>query len=188
MTYRYDVLGTTRAFGPDGAEVPLSGARVRALLTALAAAGGRPVPVDRLAAQVWDDVPEAPADEAAALQALIGRLRKALGGAAIKSVPGGYRLVAARDDIDVFRFERLAAEGASALAGGDGARAAVLLDEALGLWRGPALADLPGGDTDPLGVRARRQLTEARRARLTADVRLGRPERALPGLAALAAG
>ncbi|MFD7519906.1 BTAD domain-containing putative transcriptional regulator [Streptomyces niveus] len=188
MTYRYDVLGTTRAFGPDGAEVPLSGARVRALLTALAAAGGRPVPVHRLAAQVWDDVPESPADEAAALQALIGRLRKALGGAAIESVPGGYRLVAARDDIDVFRFERLAAEGVSALAAGDGARAAVLLDEALALWRGPALADLPGGDTDPLGVRARRQLTEARRARLTADVRLGRPERALPGLAALAAG
>lgn len=188
MTYRYDVLGTTRAFGPDGAEVPISGARMRALLTALAAAGGRPVPADRLAAQVWDDAPELPADEAAALQALIGRLRKALGGAAIESVPGGYRLVAARDDIDVFRFEQLAAEGASALAGGDGGRAAVLLDEALALWRGPALTDLPGGETDPLGVRARRQLTEARRARLTADVRLGRPERALPGLAALAAG
>ncbi|MET9552066.1 BTAD domain-containing putative transcriptional regulator [Streptomyces sp. NPDC006645] len=187
MTYRYDVLGTTRAFGPDGAEIPLSGARVRALLAALAGAGGRAVSVDRLAALVWDDAAEPPADEAAALQALIGRLRKALGGAAIASVPGGYRLVAARDDIDVFRFERLAAEGASALQDGDGARAALLLDEALALWRGPALADLPGRDTDPLAVRARRQHTEARRARLTADVRLGRPERALPGLAALVA-
>lgn len=187
VTYRYDVLGTTRAFGPDGAEVPISGARVRALLAALAAAGGRAVSVDRLAARVWDDVAEPPADEAAALQALVGRLRKALGGAAIESVPGGYRLVAARDDIDVFRFERLAAEGALALDGGDGARAAFLLDEALALWRGPALADLPGRDTDPSAVAARRQHTEARRTRLTADVRLGRPERALPGLAALAA-
>ncbi|MFC8826467.1 BTAD domain-containing putative transcriptional regulator [Streptomyces sp. NPDC057137] len=187
MTYRYDVLGTTRAFGPDGAEVPISGARMRALLVALAAAGGRTVSGDRLAAQVWDDAREPPADEAAALQALIGRLRRALGGGAIDSVPGGYRLTAERDDIDLFRFERLAAEGASALDGGDGARAAALLDEALALWRGPALADLPGGDTDPLAVRARQRHTEARRTRLTADVLLGRPERALPGLASLAA-
>ncbi|WP_354606783.1 BTAD domain-containing putative transcriptional regulator [Streptomyces panacea] len=187
MTYRYDVLGTTRAFGPDGAEVPISGARMRALLAALAAAGGRTVSGDRLAAQVWDEAHEPPADETAALQALIGRLRRALGGGAIDSVPGGYRLTAEPDDIDLFRFERLAAEGASALDGGDGDRAAALLDEALALWRGPALADLPGRDIDPLAVRARRRHTEARRTRLTADVRLGRPERALPGLAALAA-
>lgn len=187
MTYRYDVLGATRAFGLDGAEVPVSGARMRALLTALAAAGGRTVTADRLAARVWEDTREPPADEPAALQALIGRLRKALGGGAIASGPGGYRLAVERDDIDLFRFERLAAEGATALDGGDAARAADLLDEALALWRGPALADLPGRDTDPLTVRARRRHTEARRARLTADVRLGRPERALPGLAALAA-
>lgn len=187
VTYRYDVLGATRAFGPDGAEVRISGARMRALLTALAAAGGRTVPADRLAARVWDDAREPPADEPAALQALVGRLRRALGGAAIASGPGGYRLVAERDDIDLFRFERLAAEGASALDGGDGARAVGLLDEALALWRGQVLADLPDRDTDPLAVRARRRHTEARRTRLTADILLGRPERALPGLAALAA-
>ncbi|MFD5898489.1 BTAD domain-containing putative transcriptional regulator [Streptomyces sp. NPDC060366] len=187
MNYRYDVLGATRAFTPDGAEVRISGARMRALLTALATAGGRTVPADRLAAQVWDDdIRKPPADESAALQALIGRLRKALGGAAITSGPGGYRLVVERDDIDLFRFERLAAEGAFAL-DGDCARAAALLDEALALWRGPALADLPGRETNPLTVRARQRHTEARRNRLTADVRLGRPERALPGLAALAA-
>lgn len=187
VTYRYDVLGTTRAYGPDGAEVPVSGARMRALLAALAAAGGRTVPAERLTAQVWDDAKEPPADEYAALQALIGRLRRTLGAAAIESAPGGYRLTAERDDIDLFRFERLATEGASALDSGDAARAADLLDRALALWRGPALADLPGRDTDPLAVRARRRHTEARRTRLTADVRLGRPERALPGLAALAA-
>ncbi|MFD9870661.1 BTAD domain-containing putative transcriptional regulator [Streptomyces niveus] len=189
MNYRYDVLGATRAFTPDGTEVRITGARVRALLTALAAAGGRAVPAGRLAEQVWDDdTRRPPADESAALQALVGRLRKALGAAAIASGPGGYRLVVERDDIDLFRFERLAAEGALALDGdGDGVRAATLLDQALALWRGPALADLPGRETDPLVVRARQRHTEARRDRLTAEVRLGRPERALPGLAELAA-
>lgn len=188
VTYRYDVLGATRAFAPDGSEARISGARMRALLTALAAGGGRTVTAGRLAAQVWDDdTRKPPADESAALQALIGRLRKALGGAAIASRPGGYRLVVERDDIDLFRFERLATEGAFALDGGDGARAAALLDEALALWRGEALADLPGRESDPLAVRARQRRAEARRNRLTADVRLGRPERALPGLAALAA-
>ncbi|WP_405679226.1 AfsR family transcriptional regulator [Streptomyces sp. NBC_01511] len=185
--YRYHVLGATQAFGPDGAEVPISGSKVRALLTALAAAGGRTVPAGQLTARVWDDARQPPADEPAALQALIGRLRRALGGAAIASAPGGYRLVVARDDIDLFRFERLAAEGASALDGGDAARAAALLDEALSLWRGPALADLPGGDTEPPAVRAWQRRTEARRARLMADIGLGHPERALPGLAALVA-
>ncbi|MEU0692660.1 BTAD domain-containing putative transcriptional regulator [Streptomyces niveus] len=189
MNYRYDVLGATRAFTPDGTEVRISGERLRALLTALAAAGGRTVPAERLAAQVWDDdTRKPPADESAALQALVGRLRKALGAAAIASGPGGYRLVVERDDIDLFRFERLAAGGALALDGdGDGARAATLLDQALALWRGPVLADLPGRETDPLVVRARQRHTEARRNRLTAEVRLGRAERALPGLAELAA-
>ncbi|ORT56873.1 AfsR family transcriptional regulator [Streptomyces sp. CB03238] len=182
---RYRVLGSTQALRPDGTEAPVAGARLRAVLTALAAAGGRAVPVGQLAAQVWTGAP--PADEPAAVQALVGRLRRALGRDAVVSVPGGYRLGARPEDVDLFRFERLAADGATALGAGDPACAARLLDEALGLWRGPALADLPGRDGDPLAVRAERRRTEARRDRLAADVALGRPEGALAGLAELAA-
>ncbi|MFE3142515.1 BTAD domain-containing putative transcriptional regulator [Streptomyces scopuliridis] len=188
MTYRYRVLGTTRAVRQDGTEVPLSGARLRALLCALAAAGGRIVGTGQLAAQIWGGDAHAPADEIAALHALVGRVRRALGSAAVASVPGGYRLTAHRDDIDLFRFERLAAEGAAALGAGDPRQAATVLDEALALWDGPALADLPGRNTDPRAVRAEQRHTEARRARLATDVARGRPERALAGLAALTAG
>ncbi|KIF79656.1 hypothetical protein QR77_01965, partial [Streptomyces sp. 150FB] len=75
VTYRYRVLGAVQASRPDGTEVPLSGGRLRALLTALAAAGGRPVSTGQLVAQVWDEGTDAaPADEVAALQALVGRL------------------------------------------------------------------------------------------------------------------
>ncbi|WP_149182186.1 BTAD domain-containing putative transcriptional regulator [Streptomyces sp. TRM49041] len=187
MTHRYRVLGATRALRPDGTEAPVGGPRLRALLTALAAAAGRAVPAGELAAQIWADTP--PADEPAALQALVGRLRRALGREAVDLARGGYRLRLAGgpDDIDLFRFERLAAEGATALAADDPAAAAHLLDRALALWQGPALADLPGRDDDPLAVRAERLRTGARRDRLAAEVALGRPEQALTGLAELAA-
>ncbi|MEW1722108.1 BTAD domain-containing putative transcriptional regulator [Streptomyces sp. NPDC093109] len=187
MSHSYRVLGTTRALRQDGTEVPLSGARLRALLTALAASGGRAVTTGQLAGQVWDGPDDPPAEETAALQALVGRVRRALGREAVASVPGGYRLTARRDDIDLFRFERLAAEGAAALATGEPERAAGILDEALALWDGPALADLPGRASDFRAVRAERARREARRARLAAEAERGRPQEALAGLAALAA-
>ncbi|MFJ1598788.1 BTAD domain-containing putative transcriptional regulator [Streptomyces sp. NPDC088261] len=188
MTHRYRVLGATRALRPDGTEVRLSGARLRALLTALAGAGGRAVGTGELVAQVWGEDEERPADAVGALQALVGRLRRALGGEAVASAPGGYRLVAGRDSVDLFRFERLAADGAAALREDDPERALTLLDEGLALWDGPALADLPGRVSDPLAVRAEQRRAAARRDRLAAEVARGRPERALAGLAALAAG
>ncbi|GGP57949.1 ATP-binding protein [Streptomyces melanogenes] len=186
MTLRYRVLGPTRALCPDGSEVPLGGARLRALLAALAAGAGRAVPVAELAARLWAD-DTAPADEAAAVQALVGRLRRALGRDAVESAPGAYRLAADPDDIDVFRFERLAGEGADALADGDARKAAQLLDDALALWQGPVLAELPVRERDPLVVRAERRHAEARRCRLAADTALGRAEHTLPELAGLVA-
>ncbi|WP_327356933.1 BTAD domain-containing putative transcriptional regulator [Streptomyces sp. NBC_01304] len=187
MTHRYLVLGTTQALRRDGTAVPLGGARLRALLAALAVSCGRAVPLEQLAAQVWSPEEEPPADQVKALQALVGRLRRVLGTQAVASVPGGYRLVAERDDVDLFRFERLAGEGTRALDGGEAGPAAGLFEEALALWRGPALLDLPGRAQDPAVVRAERRRFEARRGRLAAEVALGRAEAALDELAALAA-
>ncbi|WP_327321660.1 winged helix-turn-helix domain-containing protein [Streptomyces sp. NBC_01210] len=187
MIYRYRVLGTTQALRPDGTEAPLSGARLRALLAALAAGGGRTVAAEELVAQVWGEGEEWPADETAALQALVGRLRRTLGRTAVESVPGGYRLAADRDDIDLFRFERLASQGTAALDAGDAAAAAGLLDEALALWHGRALTDLPGRDGDPLAVRVEQRHTEARRTRLAAEVELGRAHGVLAEITAFAA-
>ncbi|CAM5284620.1 hypothetical protein SNARM312S_02974 [Streptomyces narbonensis] len=191
----------------------LNGPRLRALLTALAAGaadvpggavgtggavgpGGagrvgpsRAMSVGALIDQVWaDDDPAAGLDRTAALQALVGRLRRALGHEAVLSGPGGYLLAADPDTVDLHRFERLAAEGAAALADGDAVRAAALLDQALGLWRGPALADLPGREADPLVVRLEQRHARARRDRYAADLALGRAQDVLAPLAALAAG
>ncbi|MER7599351.1 ATP-binding protein [Streptomyces hydrogenans] len=186
MQPTYRVLGPGRARRADGTEGPVRGARLAALFAALAAAGGRPVGAAALAARVWADDTTAPEDPGAALQALVARLRRTLGAGAVGSAPGGYRLAAAAEDIDLFRFERLAAEGAAALAAGEPERAAALLDEALGLWAGPALADLPDRAADPLVVRVERRHAEARRDRLAADVARGRAAAALAPLTALA--
>ncbi|MGW6418339.1 BTAD domain-containing putative transcriptional regulator [Streptomyces sp. NPDC055055] len=187
----YRVLGPCQALraGDGAAEAVLGGARLRALFTALAAAGGRPVGPDALIAQVWDgDAVDGP-DRTAALQALVGRLRRALGREAVLATPGGgYRLAAGPDDVDLHRFERLAAEGSAALAEGRPEAAADLLDEALGLWRGPALADLPGRAGDPLALRLGQRHAQARRDRYAADLALGRAVDVLPGIAAVAAG
>ncbi|MEV6354344.1 BTAD domain-containing putative transcriptional regulator [Streptomyces hydrogenans] len=183
---RYCLLGPTRVLTADGSELPVGGPRVRALLTALALRPGRALPVAALVDEVWHG-DEPPADAVAALQALVGRLRKALGRDRVPSAEGGgYRLGAAREDVDVYRFERLAAEGAAALAAGDPGRAAALLDEALGLWAGPALADLPDRHAEAARWEARR--LDARRARLDAALALGRAADALPELTALCAG
>ncbi|MEV8312802.1 BTAD domain-containing putative transcriptional regulator [Streptomyces sp. NPDC059900] len=178
---RYRILGTTQAFHADGTHAPVGGSRLRALLTVLALRAPRPVPVAVLVGEVWDGDP--PADATGAVQALVGRLRRAIGADAIASTDGGYRLCAAPDDIDLYRFDRLAREGADALADGDAAKAAAVLDDALALWQGPVLADLPDRTAEAARWESRR--LEARRARLAAALALGRAEQVLPELAAL---
>ncbi|MGW4868102.1 AfsR/SARP family transcriptional regulator [Streptomyces chartreusis] len=178
---RYRILGTTQVLRPDGRPVPVGGARLRALLTVLALRAGRTVPVGLLVDEVWGDEP--PADATGALQALVGRLRRALGPDAILSAEGGYRLAAAPDDIDLNRFERLVGEGTRALADGDPAKAAGVLDDALALWHGPALADLPDHTAEAARQETRR--LDALRTRHTAALALGHAEQSLPELTAL---
>ncbi|MFJ9943565.1 AfsR/SARP family transcriptional regulator [Streptomyces erythrochromogenes] len=177
---RYAILGSVQAFRDDGTPVAVGGARLRALLTALALRPGRAVPARLLVEEVWDGAQ--PADAVAALQALVARLRRALGHTAVLSADGGYRLAVEREDVDLYRFERLARAGAEAR---DPAEAAARYEEALALWRGPALADLP----DPAAEAARWDAvrTEARRGRLAAALALGEAEQSLPELTALCA-
>ncbi|GAB2769927.1 BTAD domain-containing putative transcriptional regulator [Streptomyces daliensis] len=141
--------------------------------------------METLINEVWADTDTLPAEAPAALQALIGRLRRALGKDAVHSGPGGYRLNAAPDDIDLFRFQRLAREGERALEEGDPAAAVGLLREALGLWRGPAFADLPDRDVPAASAEALRR--SARQHRLAAELALGQAAQALPELRELAA-
>ncbi len=179
---RYRILGVTQTEDDQGSAVSLPGARLRTLLTALALRPGRLTAPETLIDEVWADDP--PQDALAALQALVGRLRRAVGKDVVVSAPGGYRLAATEDDVDLFVFERLIRQGVEALRHGDAPTAARTLDDALALWRGPALADLPDRTA---AVRPEALHLEAVRARAEADLLLGRAREALPRLTELTA-
>ncbi|MFD7303259.1 ATP-binding protein [Streptomyces pharetrae] len=174
---RYRILGVSQAEDGQGGVVSVGGPRVRALLAALAARAGRVTAPADLIDDVWADDP--PQDAPAALQALVGRLRRAVGREAVVSEPGGYRLAADRDDVDLFVFERLVRQGIAALDRGEPAAAARDLADALALWRGPALADLPDRTA---AARPEALRLTATRARIDAALRLGRAEDVVPEL------
>ncbi|QFZ21213.1 ATP-binding protein [Saccharothrix syringae] len=170
---RIGILGPLEVRADDGAPVAVGGPRPRALLVLLALNANRVVGTDSIVAAQYGDTP--PADAAGAVQAHVSRLRRAVGGVVFEG--GGYRLVVDPDDVDALRFERLAADGRRLLAAGAHDRAVGVLREAVDLWRGPALVDLPHG-----AARAAR-LEELR---LTALEDLHDAESALPGGAPVA--
>ncbi|MEU1181811.1 BTAD domain-containing putative transcriptional regulator [Streptomyces sp. NPDC005820] len=175
---RINILGVTQTEDDQGTPIPLTAPRLRALLTALALRPGHPTPPETLIDEIWPEAP--PQDAPAALQALVGRLRRTLGKDTVSSIPGGYRLTATEDDVDLHVFERLVREATTTLhQGGDPETAARTLDTALALWRGPALADLP--DRTP-AARPEALHLEATRARAEADLLLGRAREAVPRL------
>ena len=129
----------------DGARpVTVSAPRQRVLLATLLLSAGRVVSVDTLTEVLWDGEP--PAGARGAMHSAIQRLRSALGQAGaglIGTRPPGYVLRLGDSGFDVREFEVLAARGRAAAQAGAWAQAAGLLREALGRWRGEALADVP---------------------------------------------
>ncbi|MGW0802334.1 BTAD domain-containing putative transcriptional regulator [Nonomuraea sp. NPDC002799] len=169
---QFGVLGPLMVRSPDGEPVVVGGPRPRALLALLLLDAGRTVSTDRLIDGQYGDRP--PAGAANAVQAQISRLRRRLPAELIEFHGAGYRLAVSPDDVDAYRFERLAREGRRLLAAGQGAGAAALLREGLDLWRGPALADIVDA---PFAEPAARRLEELR---LAATEDLLEAELALP--------
>lgn len=164
------ILGPFEVRTDGGAVTDVPGARLRALLVALALEPGRVVAKATLVDWIWAQQP--PADPANALQRLVSRLRKALPAGLIEGHPAGYRLMVAPEAVDAVRFERLVAQARAA----SGAARLQLLRAALALWRGPALADagLAGCDAlDAAVTRLERLRLAALEDRFDAEAALG---------------
>ena len=123
----------------DGELVSLPAGRERSLLALLLVHRGEVVSVDRIIDVLWGERP--PETASKAVQGYISHLRRVLGDGVLLTRSPGYVLSREASSIDTDRFERLAAEGRRALEAGSNEDAARDLDEALGLWRGPALSD-----------------------------------------------
>ncbi len=178
-----------RLLGPieverSGERVSLGGHKPRALLTALALEPGQVVSVDRLVEALWPG--DTPDTAAHAVQVYVSQLRKALG-PLIATRPPGYVLELPSERIDIHRFDRLSAEGREALRTDVPEAAEAALREALGLWRGPALADFA---YEPFAQSEIARLQELRTVvledRIEADLALGRHAELVSELEALA--
>jgi predicted ATPase/DNA-binding SARP family transcriptional activator len=164
------MLGPFEVRTDDGVFAEVPGARLRALLIALALGAGRVIPKSMLIDWIWGENP--PADAANALQRLASRLRKALPGGVIEGQTGGYRLTVDPDAVDALRFERLVALARQE----EGLRRVRLLREALALWRGAAMQDVGLEDSEAFDAAVTRleglRLT-AMEDRFEAEVSLG---------------
>ena len=129
-----------RLLGPleavvDGRPVQLAAAKPRALLALLLLNRNQVVSSERLIDELWADEP--PATAMKTLQVYVSQLRKELGAERLVTRPPGYLLHVREGELDLERFEQLAAEGRQRLASGDATGARGELREALNLWRGP---------------------------------------------------
>jgi DNA-binding SARP family transcriptional activator len=187
----FRILGPLQVLVGDR-QVALTSASQRALLAALLLRANQAVATVRLIDDLWAQTPPARAD--VALRMAVSRLRRVLSAAGpageelLVTRPGGYVLQIDPDQLDVHWFERLAAQGHQALASGQAELAAERLGAALGLWRGPLLADV---DTMAVVTAEANRLEHLRlaalQARIDADQALGRHAQALADLQALVA-
>jgi DNA-binding SARP family transcriptional activator/class 3 adenylate cyclase len=171
-----------RILGPlevvhDGRSVALGGTRERAVLALLLLSPNRIVSAERLAEDLWGDNP--PERGMHSLRVFVSRLRKALREAGsdelVVTQAPGYLVHLDPADLDAARFERLVASARDQRRQGAHDQAAATLREALGLWRGPALADVADA---PLARAEAARLEEIRQAaleeRIEADLACGR--------------
>ncbi|MET0136154.1 MAG: BTAD domain-containing putative transcriptional regulator [Kibdelosporangium sp.] len=121
----------------DGRPVSLGPRQQRLIFAVLAWEVGRPVAIDRLVELIWPQSPPRTAQHA--VRASVSRLRPIIAGYAELVTQGSaYVLRTDTQRIDAHRFQALVAQ---ARVETNDNRRVELLDEALDLWRGPAVAD-----------------------------------------------
>jgi|RhiMethySRZTD1v2_1073278.scaffolds.fasta_scaffold157079_1 DNA-binding SARP family transcriptional activator len=168
VTLEFRILGPLEVSDETG-HVALGGPKQRGLLAILVLEAGRVVPTDRLIDLLWGE--EAPKSATASLQNAIGRLRRALGSDVLETRAPGYVLSVGPEQIDACRFERTLADVRRLPADERRQR----LNDALELWRGPALAEFAFDDFAQAEIRRLDEMRlVAREERIDADLELGR--------------
>ena len=167
-----------RLLGPfevraDERALPLGGRKQRAVLALLALSPMRTLSTERIVDELWGD--QVPETAVKMVQIYVSQLRKVLPEGVLRTRAPGYVLEVEPERVDLVRFERFVAGARHALENGHPAEASARLREALGLWRGPALAEFR---SEPFGQAEAARLEELHLAaveeRIDADLALGR--------------
>ena len=184
-----------RVLGPlevvvDGRVVALGSPKVRLLLAALLVDANSVVSTDRLVEALWGDRP--PATALSALQKLVHRLRSLVRSThpldVLVTRAPGYVLRVERECYDAAQFEELVVDAQRRAQRGDADVALATLDEALALWRGPALAEFASEEfARAEAARLEELRVVAVEERVEAKLRLGRHDEVTGELDALVA-
>jgi DNA-binding SARP family transcriptional activator len=188
---KFEVLGPVRGWLGE-TELELGSPQQRAVLAMLLLARGRQVPLDGLIDGLWErDVPRS---AAGTVRTYISRLRRILAagaagqaGCVITSAGDGYALQLGSAALDLDQFEGWLRDARTAWQRHDKARAATLLRGALGLWRGAALAGIPGPYAESRRVRLSELHLAAEQERLAMDIAAGEHVAAIAELRTLLA-
>lgn len=166
------------ACGVDRTPRPM---KLRILLAMLVVNAGRVLAVSQLKDELWLDGP--PRNATNAMHVYVSQLRKHLrkcgferdGESSLVTRPPGYLLRATGHGIDLLRFEDKIEQYAQAEAVGDLEAASGLLNDALNVWSGPALADVRSGPVlGQLGVQLDETYLATYERRIRIDLALGR--------------
>ena len=176
----FRLLGPLEAWR-EGERVDLGAPKQRAVLALLLLHRGEAVSTERIVDELWGEQPPRAATKS--VQVYVSGLRKALGDDSLETRGHGYALNAEPASVDAERFETLLADGRELLASDDAGKAAAKLREALGLWRGPALADFTYDEfaQEPI-ARSEEVRLAALEARIDADLARGRHADLVPEL------
>ena len=184
-------MGPVEAWA-DERRLMLGGPRQVKLLAFMLLHTNRRVSADAVIDAVWGSERDGAAKR---LQMGVLRLRKALApldgpdGSRLRTVSGGYLLKIGPEEIDAEVFAGWVRDGRRVLEEGDPARASELLAGALGLWRGPPLAEVAFEDFAQAEIRRLEELRlVALEARIDADLQRGRHVELIPELEALLPG
>jgi DNA-binding SARP family transcriptional activator len=174
---RFGLLGSLEV-RRGTAVVPVARSKLRVLLATLLLEPNRTVPFDRITERLWGEDP--PPSARSTLHVYAMRLRRALGDRQngfqlVRTRPNGYLLEIKSDRVDVGAFHQLLERARRANASGDMVGESALLTEALGLWRGPALLDIPSESLQRTVVpRLAEERLQAVERRLKVDLELER--------------
>src|SRR5918996_39360 len=169
----FRLLGPLEVVDDGGLALSIGAGRQRALLALLLLRANELVASDRLVDELWGESPPSTAHKM--LHNQVSGLRQALGrNGRLETHGSAYRLNVNPGERDVDRFEELLASGRAKIEA-DPAVAAERLRQALDLWRGPPLSDLPYerfAQTEVARLEERRWA--AFEARVEAELALGR--------------
>ena len=185
---RFRILGPLEVWSEKG-WTAVGAAKWRSLLACLLLRRGQLVSTDSLIFELWGDTPPAKANNLVSIY--VHRLRRLIGDAEGKVLvyrAPGYLLRVESGDLDLQDFESLVEDGRNALAAADPESAAALLTEALTLWRGPLLADVPPStQITTESERASELHLAAAELRIEANLACGRSAQVIPELRRLVA-